>query len=102
MNTTYPHEDIQALINSETVVIFGKGEKDQPMCGFTANVQQAFESLGIDYLMINILSDEDLRLEMKTFSEWPTFPQVYINQEFIGGCDIVLELYKNGQLVTED
>lgn len=96
-------EEIQQLIESAPVVIFGKGEKHNPHCGFTAQVQNVFESIGMDYTMINILEDEALRAEMKTFSDWPTFPQVYINGDFIGGCDIILEMHQNGQFeVTED
>ena len=66
-------------------------------------MQNVFESIGMDYTMINILEDEDLRAEMKTFSDWPTFPQVYINGDFIGGCDIIVEMHQNGKFeVTQD
>ncbi len=71
------------------------------MCGFTAKVQAVFEELGLDYEMVNILTDQNLREEMKTFSDWPTFPQVYLNGEFLGGCDIILEMHENGQFVVE-
>ena len=101
MTPLYPHQDIKALIAADPIVIFGKGEKSQPMCGFTAQVQTVFEDLGLDYKMVNILQDQNLRAEMKQFSQWPTFPQVYLNGEFIGGCDIVLEMQENNQFVVE-
>lgn len=97
----YSHEEIQKLIDAHPVLIFGKGEKGQPFCGFTAQVQGVFEDLGIDYHMVNILADQALRAEMKTFSDWPTFPQVYLNGEFMGGCDIIVEMHEKGQLQVE-
>ena len=101
MTELYPHTEIKALIASNPIVVFGKGEQGQPMCGFTAKVQNVFEDLDLEYAMVNILKDSDLRAEMKTFSDWPTFPQVYLNGEFIGGCDIVLEMHENGQFIVE-
>lgn len=101
MTQLYPHTDIQKIIDTHPIVIFGKGEKGEPHCGFTAKVQAVFEDLRLDYYMVNILTDQELRAEMKTFSDWPTFPQVYLNGVFIGGCDIVLEMQENGQLVVE-
>ncbi len=94
--------EIKALIAEHPILIFGKGEKGQPFCGFTAKVQAVFEDLGIDYHMVNVLADHALRAEMKTFSDWPTFPQVYLNGEFIGGCDIVLEMHEKGQFQVEE
>lgn len=102
MTELYPHAEIKKIIMSEPIVIFGKGEKSQPMCGFTAQVQAVFEDLGLDYKMVNILKDQNLRAEMKTFSDWPTFPQVYLNGEFLGGCDIILEMHQNGQFQVEE
>jgi monothiol glutaredoxin len=101
MTQMYSHEAIQTMIKNHPIIIFGKGDKAQPLCGFTAKVQAVFENLGLDYEMINILTDADLRAEMKTFSDWPTFPQVYLNGEFVGGCDIVLEMHEQGQFVVE-
>lgn len=95
------HTDIQKLIDTHPIIIFGKGEKGEPHCGFTAGVQAVFEELGIDYHMVNILADQDLRAEMKVFSDWPTFPQVYANGEFLGGCDIVVEMAQQGQLQVD-
>lgn len=101
MPQVFPHADIKKIITDHPIVIFGKGEKHQPFCGFTAQVQTVFDDLGLDYHMVNILSDPSLRAEMKVFSDWPTFPQVYLNGEFMGGCDIILEMHENGQLVVE-
>jgi len=101
MTQAYAHTDIQKIITDHPVVIFGKGEKGQPFCGFTAKMQAVFEDLGLEYHMVNILKNESLRTEMKVFSDWPTFPQVYLNGEFMGGCDIILEMHQNGQLVVE-
>lgn len=101
MTELYPHNEIRNLIEGSSIVLFGKGEKSQPMCGFTAQVQAVFEDLGLDYEMINILEDQNLRTEMKTFSDWPTFPQVYVNGEFLGGCDIILEMQANGKFQVE-
>ncbi len=98
MNQLYPHSEIQTLIESHKVIIFGKGDKTQPMCGFTARVQEVFETLPYDYHMVNVLEEPALRQELKTFSDWPTFPQVYIHQEFVGGCDIILEMHAEKQL----
>ena len=81
-----------------TVIVFGKGEKNKPYCGFTANVQNIFDDVFPEYEMINILGKKELRESMKIFSDWPTFPQVYIHGEFIGGGDIVTEMYENGEL----
>lgn len=101
MTELYPHADIKKIITCNPIVIFGKGEKDQPFCGFTAQVQTLFDELGLDYEMVNILNDQSLRTEMKVFSDWPTFPQIYLNGQFLGGCDIVLEMQANGQFVVE-
>ena len=102
MTELFPHDAIKDIIKSNPVVIFGKGEKDMPQCGFTAQIQQIFEEIYPKYSMINILDNEALRAEMKVFSDWPTFPQIYINGEFIGGCDIVVEMYQNGDIVFEE
>lgn len=92
------NEQIEAKIASAKVVIFGKGEKHEPQCGFTANVQNIFDDVFPDYEMVNILTDRGLREEIKTFSSWPTFPQIYIDGEFIGGGDIAAEMYDEGEL----
>ena len=93
-------ETIQSEIDSNDIVLFMKGSKKVPQCGFSATVCQVFERLGIDeYRDINVLADQDIREGVKQFSNWPTIPQLYIKGEFIGGCDIVREMYMNGELV---
>lgn len=94
----FPHDEIKKMIDSQKVVIFGKGEKEAPECGFTMKVQGIFNFLEEDYGMFNILTNEPLWQEMWAYSDWPTFPQVYVNGEFIGGCDIVVEMYESGEL----
>jgi monothiol glutaredoxin len=92
------HEQIQNDINENKFMIFAKGEKGIPQCGFSATVMNIFEELGVDYTVKNVLADPELREGIKTFSNWPTIPQIYIGGEFIGGCDIAIEMFKNGDL----
>lgn len=75
-----------------------KGEKENPQCGFSARVVQVLKAFDTEFATVNILADEKLRSGMKEYSQWPTFPQVYINGEFYGGTDIVMEAAQNGQL----
>ena len=89
---------ISKKITSTDVVLFMKGTPDSPQCGFSSTVVGILEELEIDYQTFNVFSDPDIRSGMKDFSQWPTFPQMYIKQEFIGGCDIVKELFEKGDL----
>jgi monothiol glutaredoxin len=89
---------IESQINNSKIMLYIKGTPEQPQCGFSAAVVQIFNGLGQPYDSANILEDPDLRQGMKEFSSWPTFPQVYIDGEFIGGCDIVMELHNRGEL----
>ena len=89
---------IKSQIQDNKIMLYIKGTPQQPMCGFSAAVVQVFNSLGQPYESANILEDNDLRQGMKEFSSWPTFPQVYIDGEFVGGCDIVMELNNRGEL----
>ena len=75
-----------------------KGTKEMPMCGFSNTTVQILNSLNIPYVTVNILEDDLLRVGMKEFSQWPTFPQVYIDGEFFGGCDILIASYQSGEL----
>ncbi len=93
-------EFIKNEINNNNVVLFMKGTKESPMCGFSATVVAILEKLNVEFRDINVLSDPELREALKIFSDWPTFPQLYIKGEFIGGSDIVKELYQNGELTT--
>ena len=91
----------QRLTNDVTnndVVLYMKGTKDFPMCGFSARAASVLKAAKVDFADFNILEDNDLRLGLKAFSEWPTFPQCYIKGQFVGGSDILLEMYENGEL----
>ena len=89
---------IQSLIDSSPVFVFMKGTKLMPQCGFSNNVVQILHAAGVPFETFDVLSDMEIRQGIKEFSEWPTIPQVYIKGEFIGGSDILIELYNNGQL----
>lgn len=93
-------ERIRNAINSDKIVIFMKGNRNFPQCGFSAATVQVFEELGAPYSTVDVLADQEVREAVKTYSNWPTIPQVYINGKFIGGCDIVRELYESGELTT--
>ncbi len=85
-------------ISANPVLLFIKGEKGMPQCGFSATVMNIFEELGCEYETRNILENPELRQGMKDFSNWPTFPQIYIKGEFVGGCDIAIDMFKSGEL----
>ena len=89
---------IDSQITNNKIMLYIKGTAQQPQCGFSAAVVQIFNTLGQPYETANILEDGELRQGMKEFSSWPTFPQIYVGGEFVGGCDIVVELNNNGEL----
>ena len=89
---------IDQLVQNNKVLVFMKGNKLMPQCGFSNNVVQILNILGVSYETVDILEDQELRQGVKEYSNWPTIPQVYINGEFIGGSDIMIELYHNGEL----
>jgi len=89
---------ITDYLESNRVVLFMKGTKDMPMCGFSGKVVHILHLLGVDFLDIDILEHPDMREGIKQFANWPTIPQLYINKQFIGGCDIVTQLYNEGEL----
>jgi monothiol glutaredoxin len=91
-------ERIENLINQNKIMVFMKGTKLMPMCGFSNNVVQMLNTLGVPFETLNILDDSDIRQGIKEYSNWPTIPQVYINGEFVGGSDILIELYQKGEL----
>ncbi len=92
-------ETIRQQIASHPVVLYMKGTPQFPMCGFSATVVHILDLCGVkDYLAVNVLEDESIRQGIKEYSNWPTIPQLYINGEFIGGCDITRELYQSGEL----
>ncbi|NCT40923.1 MAG: Grx4 family monothiol glutaredoxin [Alphaproteobacteria bacterium] len=92
------HERIQKDIDSNDVVLFMKGEAAFPQCGFSSLVVQVLSQLGVTFKDINVLEDNEIRQGIKDFSDWPTIPQLYVKGEFVGGCDIVREMYESGEL----
>ena len=91
-------EKIKDLIDSNNVCLFMKGTPDSPQCGFSMAVSNVLKHLKVNFNGINVLEDENLRQGIKDFSDWPTIPQLYIKGEFIGGCDIVKEMFEKGEL----
>ena len=89
----------QELAGSE-VVLFMKGTPQMPMCGFSGQVVQILDYLGVPYKGVNVLANEEIRQGVKEFSNWPTIPQLYVKGEFVGGCDIVREMFQTGELAT--
>jgi monothiol glutaredoxin len=92
------HAKIAETIKANDVVLFMKGNKSAAQCGFSHQVDAILQHLGIDYKDVNVLADLALRDGIKSFSNWPTIPQLYIKGEFVGGCDIVREMYQQGEL----
>ena len=90
--------NIENLIKENNVCLFMKGTPDSPQCGFSMAVANILKHLKVNFKGVNVLEDENLRQGIKDFSDWPTIPQLYINGEFIGGCDIVKELFESGEL----
>jgi monothiol glutaredoxin len=93
-------EQIKSAVAGNKILIFMKGNRNFPQCGFSAATVQIFEQLGAPYETIDVLSDPEIRDQVKAYSNWPTIPQVYIDGKFVGGCDIVRELYETGELQT--
>lgn len=89
---------IDDLVKSHRVMLFMKGNKVFPACGFSNQVVQILKHHGVEFETFNILSDNDMRVGLKEYSEWPTFPQLYVNGEFVGGCDIVTDMHNSGEL----
>ena len=90
--------DIKKQVESHPVVLYMKGTPDFPQCGFSSTVVQIFDYLGAEYASVNVLDDPDIRQGIKDFNNWPTIPQVFVKGEFIGGCDIVREMFETGEL----
>ncbi|MBE9178179.1 Grx4 family monothiol glutaredoxin [Oculatella sp. LEGE 06141] len=89
---------IDDLVNQDKIVVFMKGNKLMPQCGFSNNVVQILNMLGVPYQTVDVLDDAEIRQGIKEYSTWPTIPQVYINGQFVGGSDILIELYQKGEL----
>lgn len=89
---------IQKQIDDNKIILYMKGNKQFPQCGFSAQVVQILNSYNVPYEIVDVLLDTEIRQGIKDFSNWPTIPQLYVNGEFIGGCDICTEMYQNGEL----
>ena len=94
-------EKIKNLIDTNDVCLFMKGTPESPQCGFSMAVSNVLKHLKVNFKGINVLEDESLRNGIKEFSDWPTIPQLYVKGEFIGGCDIVKEMFEKGELKTK-
>ena len=92
------HDWIRKAIANNDVVLFMKGTPQFPMCGFSGQVVQILDYLGVPYKGLNVLENEDLRNGIKSYSNWPTIPQLYVKGEFVGGCDIIREMFQAGEL----
>jgi monothiol glutaredoxin len=91
---------IDSTLKSHDVVLFMKGTPEQPRCGFSGLVVQVLDHLGVEYVGVDVLQDNDLREGIKVYSDWPTIPQLYVKGEFLGGADIVREMFQSGELKT--
>ncbi len=98
MSDTPIFAQLQSLIDAHAVVLFMKGTIAQPQCGFSATVVRILDHLGVDFHDVNVLADVDVRDGIKQFSNWPTIPQLYVKGEFVGGCDIVRDMFESGEL----
>lgn len=91
-------KEIDELVKSKPVVLFMKGTPSMPMCGFSARTVEAIKACGVAFSSVNVLADPDIREGVKEYGKWPTIPQLYVGGELVGGCDITLEMYQNGEL----
>lgn len=89
---------IDKMVKSDDVVVFMKGTQEEPLCGFSRNVKLVLDYHDVKFKDYNVLSDPELREGIKTYSDWPTIPQVYIKGEFVGGCDILVQMHKDGEI----
>ena len=91
-------DNIKNLIKTNDICLFMKGTPEAPQCGFSMAVTNVLKHLNVNFKGINVLEDENLRQGIKDFSDWPTIPQLYVKEEFVGGCDIIKEMFENGEL----
>lgn len=94
------HDRIATLIAKHPIVLFMKGTADEPQCGFSAQVVNALNDHGASFQDVNVLAEDELREGIKTYTNWPTIPQLYVGGEFIGGCDIVMQMERSGELAV--
>jgi monothiol glutaredoxin len=100
MMTMTAQETIQKTVDDNDVVLFMKGNKMMPQCGFSSRVAGVLNFMGVEFHDVNVLADADIRQGIKDFSDWPTIPQLYVKGEFVGGCDIITEMTLSGELDT--
>ena len=93
-------DQIRDTVTKNDVVLFMKGTKAMPQCGFSSRVAGVLNYMGVNYVDVDVLADADIRQGIKDFSDWPTIPQLYVKGEFVGGCDIVREMFQAGELQT--
>jgi monothiol glutaredoxin len=98
MTTATAHDQIRDTLTKNDVVLYMKGTKAMPQCGFSSRVAGVLNFMGVDYVDVNVLADEGIRQGIKDFSDWPTIPQLYVKGEFVGGCDIIREMFQAGEL----
>ena len=98
--TSSAHAQIDETVKATDVVLFMKGTKEMPQCGFSSRVAGVLNYMGVDFADVNVLADEALRQGIKDYSDWPTIPQLYVKGEFVGGCDIITEMTLSGELDT--
>ena len=98
MDESAIHADIKAKIDASPVMLFMKGTPQFPQCGFSSVVVQILDHLGVEFKSENVLESDELRNGIKSFSDWPTIPQLYVQGEFVGGCDIIREMFESGEL----
>ena len=91
-------DKIKETVTSNDVVLYMKGTKTMPQCGFSSRVAGVLNFMGVDYVDVNVLADEEIRQGIKEYSDWPTIPQLYVKGEFVGGCDIITEMTLSGEL----
>jgi monothiol glutaredoxin len=99
MSTENTLEKIKSQIASNSIILYMKGNPDSPRCGFSAKAVNALQSCHAQFATVDVLENPDIRKTLPEYANWPTFPQLYINGELIGGCDIILELYSSGELL---
>ena len=93
-------ETIKGQVESNAVILYMKGSPDQPQCGFSAQTVQALMACGKRFAFVDVLSNPDIRANLPKYANWPTFPQLWVGGEFVGGCDIIVEMHGNGELQT--
>ena len=98
MSTAEVQKQIQQAISEHPILMYVKGSRQMPQCGFSKATMDIFDSLGVPYMTVDVLSDPAVRDGVKQFTNWPTIPQVFIRGEFVGGCDIVRDMYESGEL----